>query len=242
MIKKKDVDDITNNGNGDGDEMVLYLTADDIGEKGGWLIASKVVVFAVVFRKDANGTEWYQYGQLYQGEATANMYTGNSGMFQTKDSFNTESWASTVSIHGLSTGKNINAVIDAYEAIDKNVHFSSATYDTSKGTVTITGYDRTDDSDLATIVLNSDAITGLGDEITITLTVTNTSTTNVSLGHMTITSNCEEYYSLRTNWTKDMVVNANSTATITVTVRLFDHAPSGLAPTFTFGLGAVVIN
>lgn len=85
-------------------DMVLYITADDLGST--W---SYVPVYAAVFTKDSTG-EWVQVGDIFAGEARTNNYSGWYG----SGSFNTESWRSTQVYHGVAAGSSINNVMNGY--------------------------------------------------------------------------------------------------------------------------------
>lgn len=98
MIKEKDV-------YGDGTlDMVLYITADDLSER-----TTYVPVYASVFSQDENGT-WVQVGEIFAGEAETNAYSGWAG----SGSFDTETWRSTESYYGQSTGLGIDELMTVY--------------------------------------------------------------------------------------------------------------------------------
>ena len=102
MIKQKDV-----YGSDNKDDLVLYITADDLGTR-----FSDVPVYAVVFSQDASG-EWKQIGQIFAGEARVNGYNGS---FLGTGSFNTESWKSINVYYGVSNGSDIKKIMTAYKA------------------------------------------------------------------------------------------------------------------------------
>lgn len=100
LIKRENVDGDTTTGV-DGNEMTIYMTADDIS----WSVRS-VTVYACVFTKIGDG-EWTQIGQMYEGTATTNAYYGLFG----RDSFNTETWKSAVKYYDVAVGASIIEVI-----------------------------------------------------------------------------------------------------------------------------------
>lgn len=84
MIKRENVDGNNNTGDGDGNEMTLYITADPLNSSGKY-----VPVYAVVYTKNGNG-EWYQIGEVYKGTANVRQY---GGLFDRgTGSFNTDNW------------------------------------------------------------------------------------------------------------------------------------------------------
>lgn len=109
MIKRENVDGNAATGDENGNEMTIYLTADDITENAGSLFSpGKVTVYAVVFTKD-NSTEnakWTQYGPMYEGKATVNNYESGGVLFATRDSFNTDTWRATSTYFGVLPGDN----------------------------------------------------------------------------------------------------------------------------------------
>ena len=70
-----------------GCEMIMYMTAADLDSVSG---GSYVEVFAVVFTRDADGTEWYQTGEMYRGSARVVGYV--FGTTLAHDSFNPDTW------------------------------------------------------------------------------------------------------------------------------------------------------
>ena len=100
LIKRENLDGDTTTGV-DGNEMTIYMTADDIS----WSVRS-VTVYACVFTKVGDG-EWEQIGEMYEGTATTNAYYGIFG----RDSFNTETWESAVEYYDVAKGATIIEVI-----------------------------------------------------------------------------------------------------------------------------------
>lgn len=92
-------------------EMVLYITADDLGTRFG-----SAPVYAAVFTKTAAGT-WEQIGDIFAGKASINGY---SGSWLGTGSFNTESWESTEVYYGVAAGSEIGAVITGYTSKNPN--------------------------------------------------------------------------------------------------------------------------
>lgn len=99
MIKRENVDGES------GNEMTIYMTASAIGR-------NDVQVFASVFKQDSDG-KWKQIGEMYEGKASTNNYS--SYEIWARDSFNTDTWRSTVDYYGLGTGKTIEEVIAGYK-------------------------------------------------------------------------------------------------------------------------------
>ena len=106
MVKREDVDGNSQNG-ADGAEMTLYLTTEDPSETS-WFDRS-VQVYAAVYTKDTANSQWYLVGQMYEGEATANNYSG----WGSSNSFNTDTWKSTVRYYNQNTGRTIEQLISA---------------------------------------------------------------------------------------------------------------------------------
>lgn len=104
MVKNKNVY------NGNGAEMILYITADDLSA-----YSTYVPVYAAVFSLDSTGT-WVQIGDIFAGEAQTNAYSGWFG----SGSFNTESWRSTLSYYGTSVRSSIATLMTAYETATSN--------------------------------------------------------------------------------------------------------------------------
>lgn len=114
MIKRANVDGDASTGDENGNEMTIYMTAEDPTKAGGSLFnPGEVQVFAAVFTKNGNG-DWYQLGEMYEGEATVNNYAGN--IFGTRNSFNTDTWISTKSYYGLNKNAYIGDIVKAYKA------------------------------------------------------------------------------------------------------------------------------
>ena len=89
-----------------GGEMILFMTPDTI-KRG----VSNVTVYAAVFTIPEGETEWVQLGEMYQGTANTNNYASNYG---TPNSFNTETWKSSVMYYNAATGSTIEQIIAAY--------------------------------------------------------------------------------------------------------------------------------
>ncbi len=97
MIKRENIDGNTHTGDDysytswgttttvRGVEMTLYITSEEIGN-------NDIVVYAVVFTKYENSTEWTQIVPLTKGTAETNNYS--SGNWGTANSFNTDTWKS----------------------------------------------------------------------------------------------------------------------------------------------------
>lgn len=121
MIKRDNIDGNTATGDENGNEMTIYLTADDISKsQGGLFSPGSVTVYAVVFTKANANSSWTQFGEMYEGKATVNNYETGSpgGVFTQRDSFNTDTWRATNTYYGISPGNNatISNIITAYKA------------------------------------------------------------------------------------------------------------------------------
>lgn len=100
------------------DEMILYMTPDKITGSSflGANSSTTVTVYSVIFTR-VNGT-WVQRGEMFKGKANTNLYytTDNySGFLRYDcDSFNTETWVSTVNYYGAVSGSNVEEINEAY--------------------------------------------------------------------------------------------------------------------------------
>jgi len=112
LIKRENLDGNANTGDENGNEMTIYMTAVDFDSLS-WF-ARTVDVFACVFTKEGDG-DWYQIGQMYEGQAEPNNYSGGWG----KNSFNTDTWKSTVSYYGIASGANIETLVQAIPEEEK---------------------------------------------------------------------------------------------------------------------------
>ncbi|MBE5754927.1 MAG: hypothetical protein E7340_06335 [Clostridiales bacterium] len=108
MIKRENLDDNTNTGDANGNEMTIYLTTDTLQK--GFLESNKTaVVYATVFTSSDDGQTWTQIGGMYQGTATINAYSGGT-MFNTGGSFNTDTWK-TKGNADIADGRTIEQVV-----------------------------------------------------------------------------------------------------------------------------------
>ena len=102
-------------------DMILYMTAETLNGKcntSGWFTGyyenRLVTVYAVVFT--LVGDEWVQLGDIYEGQANPNNYSGG-GRNSDANSFRTDSWVSkakTYSVTTALTGKNGTVLAAAY--------------------------------------------------------------------------------------------------------------------------------
>lgn len=108
LIKREDLDGKTTTGDENGNEMTIYMTADTIGN-------NPVTVFAAVYTKDntVSNSQWKQIGQLFEGKAETNRY---SGWFGSRDSFNTDTWLSSKEYYNYKTNSTIGTLIKAIPA------------------------------------------------------------------------------------------------------------------------------
>ncbi|MBQ9086214.1 MAG: hypothetical protein IJY47_03405 [Clostridia bacterium] len=90
-----------------GNEMILFMTADDLTAVSG---GSYVEVYAVVYTKDANGSEWYQVGDMYHGSAQAIGYL--LGSTYAHDSFDPDTWRQ-LDENGNRTNITLNSIIQS---------------------------------------------------------------------------------------------------------------------------------
>ena len=99
MIKREDI------GGTSAAEMVIYMTGETIS--GSLFRPSDVQVFAAIYVQDASG-EWVQKGELFEGTARSNNYSGGWG---SHNSFNTDTWESTKAYNGVKSGSTIEQVL-----------------------------------------------------------------------------------------------------------------------------------
>ena len=105
LIKREDLDGKATTGDENGNEMTIYMTAETIGN-------NPVTVYAAVYTKDntVSGSEWTQIGQLFEGKANTNRY---SGWFGSRDSFNTDTWLSSKEYYSYKANSTISALVKA---------------------------------------------------------------------------------------------------------------------------------
>lgn len=106
MIKHKNVYDDSAN------EMVLYITADDLQT------TEEVPVYLAVYSYNDETYEWEQVGDILEGQATVNSYSGLPFGWGGRGSFNTESWVSTKAYYNVAMGSKIDAVMNGYEKLN----------------------------------------------------------------------------------------------------------------------------
>ncbi len=112
LIKRENLDGNSATGDENGNEMTIYMTAVDFDSLS-WF-ARTVEVFACVFTKNGDG-EWYQIGQMYEGVAEPNNYSGGWG----KNSFDTDTWETAVAYYGIAKGANIERIVAAIPAEER---------------------------------------------------------------------------------------------------------------------------
>lgn len=115
MIKREDLDGDTSTGDENGNEMTIYMTSDTV--TGSFWGTTKVQVFTATFTKTGDG-EWTQLGEIYEGTATTNNYGGS--IFGSKNSFDTDSWRSSVAYHGAASNSTLKNVLKAFINQSKN--------------------------------------------------------------------------------------------------------------------------
>ena len=91
-----------------GGEMILYMTPTTITSS-----TRSVTVYAVVFTSYDGGTTWKQLGEMYQGTATTNNY--ENGSWGTRNSFNTDTWKTSVKYYNLAVNSTLEQVMTAYK-------------------------------------------------------------------------------------------------------------------------------
>lgn len=111
MIKREDLDNNAATGDENGREMTLYMTADTIGN-------ADVTVYAIVCTKYNDADGWVQLGEMYQGMADTNNYSG----WGSANSFNTDTWRASFTYYGVAPNNNatIAAIVKAYKAQHPN--------------------------------------------------------------------------------------------------------------------------
>ncbi len=100
MIKREDIGGSTDK------EMVIYMTGQEI--TGNIFNPATVQVFAAIYVQTESG-EWVQKGTLYEGTATTNPYYISLSC----NSFNTDTWRSAQTYHGVASGATIESVFAA---------------------------------------------------------------------------------------------------------------------------------
>lgn len=99
MIKREDI------GGTSADEMVIYMTGETIS--GSLFRPSEVQVFAAIYVQNDAG-EWEQRGELFEGVANSNNYSGGWG---SHNSFNTDTWESAKVYNNVKAGSTIEQVL-----------------------------------------------------------------------------------------------------------------------------------
>ena len=99
MIKREDI------GGSTAEEMVIYMTGQEIS--GSLFRPMDVQVFAAIYVQNDTG-EWVQRGELFEGTARSNNYSGGWG---SHNSFNTDTWESTKAYNGVAAGSTIEQVL-----------------------------------------------------------------------------------------------------------------------------------
>lgn len=101
MIKREDI------GGTSAEEMVIYMTGQEIS--GSLFRPTDVQVFAAIYVQNDAG-EWVQKGELFEGVARSNNYSGGWG---SHNSFNTDTWESAKEYNGVKAGATIEQVLAA---------------------------------------------------------------------------------------------------------------------------------
>ena len=90
-----------------GCEMTLYLTTVEINDETFDTYDNINPIYAVVFTKDSEDSDWYQLGEMYKGQAQCVGYVGGSD----NDSFDTGTWRSTERYYNVASGSTIASII-----------------------------------------------------------------------------------------------------------------------------------
>lgn len=109
MIKRENLDNNVNTGDENGNEMTIYMTTDDL-ERNSIFSAGTAPVYAGVYTKKNNSTDWEQVGPLFEGTATIKGYSGS--VFG-EGSFDTDTWKST-NANGQTANRTIEQMIANY--------------------------------------------------------------------------------------------------------------------------------
>ena len=87
MIKRENIDNNSNTGDENGNEMVVYLTTHSLQKTSSWG-TSYAPVFAAIFTNASGSEHWMQCGDLIAGTAAIKQYNGWPG----SGSFDTDTW------------------------------------------------------------------------------------------------------------------------------------------------------
>ncbi len=110
MIKRDNVDGNENTGDttmdtnkvDKGSELILFFTDQELSPRG-----ASVTVYAIIFTKQENATEWAQIGLIFTGTATVKRYNGWPGT----GSFDTTTWRSSIAYNGNAAGSELSEII-----------------------------------------------------------------------------------------------------------------------------------
>ena len=101
FIKRANIDNNSNTGE-DGDEYILFMTADKLEDSGG-----TAVVYAYVYTKFSQDNDFVMVGEMFEGTCRITSYSGLGAIFGTgTGSFNTGYWKSSKEYYGLAAGAN----------------------------------------------------------------------------------------------------------------------------------------
>ena len=103
LIKRENIDGNMTTGDEQGREFTLYITTDPLEKQ--WYQSKNAVVYAGVYTKYPNTTDWVQVGPLFEGTASIIGYDGNRF---NDGSFNTDTWKET------GTNKTIEDAVKPY--------------------------------------------------------------------------------------------------------------------------------
>lgn len=98
MIKRENI------GGSSANEMAIYMTGEEI--TGNLFRPSTLQVFVAIYVQSDTG-EWVQKGELFEGTARSNNYSGGLG---SHNSFNTDTWKSAKAYNGVASGSTIEEV------------------------------------------------------------------------------------------------------------------------------------
>ena len=95
FIKRANLDGNKNTGDANGDEYILFMTADPLTSSG-----SQAIVYACVYTRFSQDQDFFMVGEMFEGKARIVSYEGGSG----SGSFTTDRWYNTKSYYDVPIG------------------------------------------------------------------------------------------------------------------------------------------
>lgn len=95
FIKRANLDGNTSTGDANGDEYILFMTADPLTSSGG-----QAIVFACVFTRFSQDQDYFMVGEMFEGKARIVSYDGGDG----SGSFTTDRWYNTREYYDVAIG------------------------------------------------------------------------------------------------------------------------------------------